>query len=457
MKKYDFAIIYEVKNREFETVCLLKYELERRGYSVYVVETWQWANSVFEPVCADVVLTFALYRNGQLRYAFKFIRNAKAIINMQWEQIYSNSDITQEKTIYRVCDKALEGYHVSWGRNNTQWLVERCGLPEENLIRAGHPAMDFTKPRFAGYYLDRSVLLDHYGIKKESKIVLFVSSFSYVGLPEVLLNSQDLGVLPELQHQISVLSQQGVLEWLEKAASSHTECTFIYRPHPAEANNKKLKQIEENILNFKVIGEHSIKQWIYIADKVYTWYSTAVADAYYSGKSFSILRPIEVPEKMELTIYNKADFIKSYEEFEHSLISSNLEIPITQDVFNEYYYYDKDEYTYEIICDKCEELLKSAKNKEESAFREFEPSIVPFYKKIYRRFKEAVWSFLLEINNHAVLKCFLKCFDYEFQKKIEYREYIKQSAQKHGFMDTEIEETIKHIENTISRNADPLE
>ena len=38
MRKYDFLFLYEVKNRELESLCLLKYELERRGYSVAIVQ-----------------------------------------------------------------------------------------------------------------------------------------------------------------------------------------------------------------------------------------------------------------------------------------------------------------------------------------------------------------------------------------------------------------------------------
>ena len=37
MKELDFLFIYEHKVRELENVCLMKYELDRRGYKTEIV------------------------------------------------------------------------------------------------------------------------------------------------------------------------------------------------------------------------------------------------------------------------------------------------------------------------------------------------------------------------------------------------------------------------------------
>ena len=38
VKKVNFLFVYETKNREIESVCLICQELERRGYSVGIAE-----------------------------------------------------------------------------------------------------------------------------------------------------------------------------------------------------------------------------------------------------------------------------------------------------------------------------------------------------------------------------------------------------------------------------------
>ena len=40
IKDVDFLFIYEVLNREMDSICLLGAYLERRGYSVAYLNTW---------------------------------------------------------------------------------------------------------------------------------------------------------------------------------------------------------------------------------------------------------------------------------------------------------------------------------------------------------------------------------------------------------------------------------
>jgi len=457
MKHFDFIMVYEVKNREFETVCLLKHELECRGYTVYVVETWQCAYREYMPVCADIMLTFALYNDGQLQYTLQFARNVKAVVNMQWEQIYSNSDIESSDSIYKICNKAMQVYHVSWGERNVKWLTEDCGVPANRIIHAGHPSMDWTKPLFSGYYTGREELLKKYGISEHNPLVLFISSFSYVGLPKAILDSslyQSLAESPKSIQHFSIISQERIMSWFEEAAKEHPDYTFIYRPHPAEANNERLRRMEKGLPNFKVIGEHSIKQWIYVADKIYTWFSTSVADAYYSEKSYSILRPIKMDRSMEVEIYNDAKFITSVESFKASLKSELEETPITKETFDYYYYYDKDIYTYEIICDKCEEILKQAKLQRNPAFPEYEPKKVKFAMRVYKRIKRGPRIIAAEIYGYPIFRKMLKLFGEKFMEKLENENYALQSAKKHGFTRAELKATQKRIASTIQRNKD---
>lgn len=456
MKKYDYAIIYEVKNREFETACLIKYELERRGYSVCVMETWQRSKFYHMPVKADVVITFALYTNEQIEFALRFVQDVKAIINMQWEQIYTNADV-EKASIYQICGRALDAYHISWGQYNTKRLVEDCGVPQENIILAGHPAMDLTKPKFNGYYLDRTELLKQYNIRENSKIILFVSSFSYVGLPKTITESdlyQSLGASVDSFQELSVISHQAVLKWMEAAAKKHPDYTFIYRPHPAEANNAILKQMEQELPNFCIISERSIKQWICISDKIYMWYSTAAADAYYSRKSFSILRPISIPREMEVTIYNEAEFIVTYDGFEQSLISEEEKNSISKEVFDSYYYYNKDIYTYETICNHCEAILDKVKFQTTPAFPEFESKIPGLHKRLMSMLKHVCWILLLKLNEQKFGKIMINSLGSNFIKKLEYQDYALQSVKKHNFTEKEMQDTIDKLHATIIKNTE---
>jgi surface carbohydrate biosynthesis protein len=331
MRKYDFLFVYETKNREFEGICLLKYELERRGYSVAVVETWWTMQHLHRSISASVVVAFALYNDAQIRFACSFGRDYKTIVNLQWEQIYTNADEENLETLYHVSGRARDMIHIAWGPFTVDKLVNLCSVPAQNVKMTGHIAMDFIKPRFRGYYMEREELLQSYHISVNTKLLLFISSFSYISLPDAILGNdvyQNTGVSGWDFKEVSILSQKTLFQWLEDVLPRHPECTFIYRPHPAEIDNPELQKIERNILNFRVIRDYSVKQWITVADKVYTWYSTSAADAIFCRKSFEILRPVELPHNMELVLYNGGRFITTLQDFDRTIDGPDMGFPI---------------------------------------------------------------------------------------------------------------------------------
>ena len=343
MRKYDFLLIYETKARELESICLLKYELERRGYSVAILETWWCLRHYYRPIPAKVLVTLALYNDSLVYAAGRMSKDYKVIVDLQWEQIFSNMEEEKPEAPHHFHGMSQSMVHIAWGPFTVDKLVRICGIPERNVVLTGHISMDFIKPRFCGYYMSREELFRKYHISNDSKVVLFISSFSYVGMPEKLLESDiyQKNALPANDFRsISSLSQKKLLQWINEVLPRHPDCTFIYRPHPAEADNAILRKMEKEVSNFRVIYEHSIKQWILAADKIYSWYSTSVADAFFCGKAFEILRPIELPRDMEIILYNHSRFITSIQEFEHSLHCCGSELPIDKSHFEHFYSFD---------------------------------------------------------------------------------------------------------------------
>ena len=75
MKKYtveklDFLFVYEHKVRELENLCLLKYELDKRGYKTKIIHIEDAeALKAMRPIYhAKVVVTMACYRNSSIEW-----------------------------------------------------------------------------------------------------------------------------------------------------------------------------------------------------------------------------------------------------------------------------------------------------------------------------------------------------------------------------------------------------
>lgn len=402
MKKYDFVFVYEVKNRELENICLIAQELEKRGYSVEFVETWHAKFWQKRTINAKVTIGHAMYDTNVFNYIKSFVKNCQKFVNMQWEQIFRNVDIdyvaNEKETSIGIYDKALDACHISWGKINYNRLRYKYGVPEKNVRITGHTTLDFLRPEFDSYYKTREELYRCFNIPADKKTLLFISSFAYSGLPNKLVQSdlyQNQGCNVNEFIDLSVKSQQKVLDWFEKILLERKDLVIIYRPHPAENDNRRLKEMIKNYNNFLVIGELSVKQWIKCVDKVYLWYSTAIAEVYMSKKTCSILRPIEIPYELEVELYNNGRFVSSYDMFVESL-DINVEFPIPIKNFEEFYAVDEEKASYIKVCDYLEEIYL---NSDYDMNIQYESEISNMRRLLHN-------FFMLLLKNHVLQKIF---------------------------------------------------
>ncbi len=94
VEEVDFLMIYEHKVRELENLCLIKYELERRGYKVVIkhIEDEEALDAVKPVYHAKVVTTMACYQNASLEWHTKDFVSFDKVIDMQWENIVYPKD-----------------------------------------------------------------------------------------------------------------------------------------------------------------------------------------------------------------------------------------------------------------------------------------------------------------------------------------------------------------------------
>ena len=372
MKKYDFVFVWEVKNRELENDCLIAYELERRGYKVGFIGTWDEQFKRSKPLKTEVVIAFALYDDALIKFIDHHVIECDKYLNMQWEQVFTNITAKlDKKSVLKhggaksigVSEKAVNAVHLCWGENSQKRLINQYEVEENNLPITGHVTLDFLRPELRGYYLSREELFQRYKIPVEKRVCLFISSFSYTNMPESVSkaeNNTSLGFDIDQMCKLTIDSQKGILSWIERVLSDDEDLVFIYRPHPSENDNKVLMNMTKRFPNFYVINEMSVKQWIVAADDVYTWESTSIAEVYAVEKACGVLRPVEIPYELEMEVYNNATVISSYKEFKESLDQEML-LPIAKEKMKKYYFVDKQCPTYMKICDLLEDIYKQEK------------------------------------------------------------------------------------------------
>ena len=367
MRKLDFLIFYEVKNREFESIVLLRNELVKRGYSVdffsfFELNDRKRRKKFFNNV--RVAIMPSLYHQEEvLKIVYSVAGKVDNIVNLRWEQVFTNK--TEVEMEYYVYPKGIaqEGYHCCWGKRPMD-MLKRAGVNGNRIAITGPIHMDFLRPEFKEYYLSKKDLYNKYNIACDKECILFISSFSMSTLNEneleyFLLDHEE----PEKENIRQFIlkekkSHKLIIEWLIKLAEMK-DCTIIYRPHPVEYNTKEV-EVLFRIPNIKVISEENIKQWILRCDQVYSWYSTSFAEAFVAGIPCAILRPEAIDYDDDLPIYKDLEYIQTFEDFckyYEEMSSYEDDLSKNQGIIADYYDIQDKKMSYVRTSDFLEKIL----------------------------------------------------------------------------------------------------
>ena len=356
MKKVDFLFIYEVKNRELENICLLAAELEKRGYTTAIINTWKALEYEYPDYDAEVLVVSACYNTTTYKFFTKFNPHFKKVINLQWEQILHNGYVESPGTTsWDFWGESLKTRHICWGENTKQRLMNKFNVPEDMLKVCGCISLDFYRPEFAGYIIPKQELFGRYGLDTDKTTMLFISSFSYTSLPRGNKPKSSVD-FSDLHAQTVIDGQKAIYDWMKKACEQYPDIQFIYRAHPAEAEAQFLLELQNTHKNFFCLSKEPIKHWIMACDKIYNWTSTAAAEVYMSKKQAFVLEPLPLDHRVTYRLFENGRSIKTYEGFAESLALPN-DVPcqpLDDDLFYECYQ-QTDIPSYKRYCDFFEQ------------------------------------------------------------------------------------------------------
>jgi len=360
----DLLINYEHKVREIESLCLIKIEMEKRGFSVEFNCTYDEDRVRFKYFKkAKVVVSSTLYNDACLfEFVYRISGFCKKVVNLQWEQSLTNFDESNKDFYQNPVGFAKEAVHLCWGEASKNRLLKH-GVPNDRAIVVGPIQMDLLNPIFLNYYDKKKGIANKFNLDDSKEWILFISSFTYTNMTKETYQ-EELKCYGERLNdfkELSTISKNEILKWLEDVLKLYPNKIFIYRPHPSEKSDERLIKLLELYDNFKVISELSVKQWIKTSEKIFTWYSTSAAEVYFSGKNCQILRPFAIPFDWEVTIYNQSKNITKFNDFVFSIDNTIEEFPLDLNVLNSYYNINTAVTTTNRICDILEEMILTNK------------------------------------------------------------------------------------------------
>lgn len=360
MTKLDFLFIYEHKVRELENLCLMKYELDRRGYRTKIVYIDDALNAMQDrPIYyAKVVCTMACYDNYTLFWHTKEFVKFEKVIDLQWENIVYAKDEEREDAYKNYYGIGKDVVHVSWGQQNVTRLLKAAHLDEKKVKLTGHVGMDFLRSPLNKYYLSREELFAQYHLPLDKKVILFASPYygDHLSQDYVKGMCERFGDNWPEYYKFMCDSQQIVLSWFEKVCKENSDIIIIFRPHPGHPS-KMAEELADRCGNFRIISEESVKQWIVTCDRVYTGNSSVVVEAFFARKMCQLLFPLSTTPGFELKLITDSKKITTYEDFSESVRFGCQEFPTPQESIEEIYLIDWETPNYIKFSDMAEEVL----------------------------------------------------------------------------------------------------
>ena len=167
----DFLILYEHVVREYESILLLKLELERRGYSVAIhqlLDRKKLAYRLWKK--PRVLVSSCMYDDEAINsHVYNNVGRCKKVVNLHWEQMLS--DTQEEGDWFNFNGNAKRCVQTCWGQLTQNRLVAH-GMDKKNCPVTGAVMMDFLRPEFEGYFLSKKELCQKYGLDPDKKLLL---------------------------------------------------------------------------------------------------------------------------------------------------------------------------------------------------------------------------------------------------------------------------------------------
>lgn len=360
-KKYDvdFLILYEHKARELENCALMKFELERRGYSVVVKCIYGYSRVHYLP---RVLVVPHLYNDEQVELFVQSDRGAiTKVISLQYEQVLSI--VAEESKVVFLEGKTINAYHLAWGEHQKEKYLE-AGIREEHINMRCSLSMDFYLEQFDSYVTSKGELAQKNSLDISKKWVLFLSSYALPSFTQTQMDSY-CRILPQNRdiYELESREQRILLEWIGEYCENN-DIEFIYRPHPAENDNKIVQACENRYPNFHIIFDDSARAWVKAADICIVTKSTTIVDAFLAKKPHAIVKAVDIPEKFRAQIMLGTPAISSKEEFFRVLSKCGQEdvYRLNREMVKRYYGENHDEPSYIEMADWFEDILNCGDN-----------------------------------------------------------------------------------------------
>lgn len=309
------VIIYELANREYDNALLLKCELERRGHKVAIRDKATCFRAFDRP---DYLIIPNCYTTSDYEcYVYMANADNAVIVNLQYEQVLSEAN--EKLGLHNPRGLAQNAYHLCWGKRTKERLLG-TGISDTHISVTGAMQLDFLRPSFRNYFIDKQKLAREFNLDTKPKWVLYISDFVFnEKFDKTKLNSETRKEFNRITEEV----EEKTVECFKRILSDEKDILLIYRPHPAETVSESIIALAGEYPNFRIIAQYSIKEWIVNVDCAVTWMSSALIECVRAQKKVVIFRPMTLPQEYDSFMFYDLPYVDNVVDLVHELMNDN--------------------------------------------------------------------------------------------------------------------------------------
>jgi len=323
MFKTDFIIFYEHVSRELEGCQSLALELNKRGFSGYVLPIHFYRRIRVALLRPKIIIVPFIYSSRNSTHLdFEKVYGSIPCLDLHSEQIV---DETTRHMYSPIDEYARSSYHISWSDEFAKILIE-SGVNREKIFITGSIRND-------------SIINNQKPLPSDSKILICTSfSNTFVAPSYIDHVLEDHDIEPE-QYRKKIEITREVRDFyfaeIHRYAQCNPDIQIVIRPHPyveiSDFINAYLEVNDAKLLPANVLVERrgSVQDAINATRYVVCWQSSVLLDAQLMGRSTFLMQHRDIPNYMEVPFSKVAANICSLNEVvdtEENKLLANVDI-----------------------------------------------------------------------------------------------------------------------------------
>ena len=162
-----FILVYEVEDREFNNMLLLKLELERRGHRVILQCKDQ--DLIFKHKDAVALIPNSYHKKDLDAYRYKFNLQDNPIVIYSCEQLVNHT--LPKDFDYSGKNPAKRVANFCWGPDYRDFLIS-LGYDEQKLYTTGAIQLDYCRKEFFSFYKTKKELATQFHLPVQNPKLL---------------------------------------------------------------------------------------------------------------------------------------------------------------------------------------------------------------------------------------------------------------------------------------------